>query len=164
MLRSVAVVLALLHLLMPPGMCLCNLVPCHASADPRTPPRTGESEAVAAPVERGSCCCKQRRARQTEAPTRERAKLPAQGCDLPQSTNDSDSPATPGHLPGCPALAPMVNRVALPTGCAAGWVILPCAAPCSTTLISGSIASPFVDQPSTSTACSLFLTQCTLLI
>ncbi len=94
MLRTIVTYLAVLPMLMPPGVCVCQLVPGgRAAAATAPPPPTGH----AADGRRG-CVCASCRERQPEAGT--------STSDGPGDRPSDDGPRRPvpaEHWPGCPA-------------------------------------------------------------
>jgi hypothetical protein len=162
MFRVLLTILAGLPMLMPPGMCICQFVPCgRASADEtRLPVPTDGAVTVA--VDSGpSCGCGHRRSQSQQA-----KQKPGKPGGLENIPVDHSAPnPLPGqHAPGCPAaLTAATEKVALPTSQLQTLLVL------ALDFVGSAPVSSEMDGPSERVTIRphsppLFLSYCTLLI
>lgn len=174
MLRVVFTVLVALPLLMPEGMCWCQLLPRRVvGLPPAGPSATSTRSTLADPgasevVSR--CACK--RHRKDRTPDEEGVSAGSLGASCPcphcpDRQQDQHPPGPSGHLPGCPAVqsVPVVLQ-GIETGASAGkallvWLfvdVLPGAE------LSGGPDRPLTSRSPHRPAPPLFLSHCPLLI
>ncbi len=159
MFRLLLTILVGLPMLMPPGMCLCQFVPCgHASADETRLPSSGEG-AVNAVADSGGCGhCRSRSAQAKQEPGK-----PGNRENVP--VEDSDPVPLPGqHAPGCPAaLSAGTEKMALPTSQVQTLLLL--ALDCVGFTAASTNANIAVERVTSHVhSLPLFLSHCTLLI
>ena len=94
--RFLVAILVGLPLLLPPGMCLCQFVPC-ATADPNTAESGVIQETSARVAETSGCSCGKHRVKATTSSD----NAIGQPC---AASNQSSFPVPHEHAPGCPAL------------------------------------------------------------
>lgn len=153
--RSLVLLLVGLPLLMPPGMCVCQLVPCGSAQ--AAPVATATAPTPPAPEE---CCCKKRAA---AAPT-----TGDKAGAWSQSSPDRHHPTSPDsgkHQPGCPAATGFVveARVTLPPSPVSLHIDL---APVPVAFVAevGTARSPAPERTQRLPIAPIFIAQCTLLI
>lgn len=114
MLRVLLTILVGLPMLMPPGMCICQFVPCgRAATDETRLPLSADGAAMVGADSGPSCGCVHRRSRSQQA--KQEFGKPGGLESIPV---DPPSPwPLPGqHAPGCPAaMTAATEKVALPT-------------------------------------------------
>lgn len=130
--RVVFTVLAALPLLMPEGMCFCQLLPRGVVGLPSTGPSAASARsAVAEPGASGEvsrCACK--RHRKDRTPDEEGVSAGSLGASChcphcPDRQQDQHPPGPSGHLPGCPAVhAVSVVLQGIETDASAGKALL----------------------------------------
>lgn len=157
MLRSLLALLASLPLLMPPGMCLCQFVPVAAAGSISLfqSGKTAEARESAKPA---SCRCKHHCTQDADMPSK------AEEGTAPVSHDDTPDSCPREHLPGCPALTPMVNRVGLPGFSIQTWFILPTATVAAAALLQIPDPAPVPALHAVALAPDLHLTHCSFVI
>jgi hypothetical protein len=114
MFRVLLTILAGLPMLMPPGMCICQFVPCGRASGDETRLPLPAVGAVSVEADSGpSCGCGHRRSRSQQV-TQEPGK-PGGWQSIPVD-HPSPGPLAGQHAPGCPAaMTAATEKVALPT-------------------------------------------------
>lgn len=157
MFRVLLTILIGLPMLMPPGTCICQFVPCgRASADETRLPSPGET-AVSAGADSGGCGHCRRRSEQTN---QEPGKPGGESIPIDHS---SPVPLPGQHAPGCPAACTTsTEKVALPTSQVQTLLVLALDFIGFTTVVKASI--PAVQELDHVHSPPLFLSHCKLLI
>ncbi len=173
MLRVVFTVLAALPLLMPEGMCWCQLLPRRVAGLPPTGPSAAVAQSTPAgpdaSEEVSRCSCKRHRKGRTasdDSVSSGEFGAPCHCPSCPDRKQDQHLPGPSGHLPGCPAVhsVPVVLAGAETAGGAVQPLlvsafadVLPAAVPASPRR-QATPAVPHLPSP------PLFLSHCALLI
>lgn len=155
MIRPVLSLLAVLPMLMPPGMCLCQLVPARAGGFGSYPTSAADRDPI-----RHADGCRCESCREPSAPTE-----PANGTRPDLLPTDGPRPAPLPGWPCCPAVlnvagvntAVLVTPVLLPCAFPAAPVDFAAAPPCSPFTRPDRDSAPSYDPP-------LFICHCALLI
>lgn len=162
MFRVLLTILVGLPMLMPPGMCLCQFLPCgRASADESRPPSPGVQTVRPGVDSVPSCGCGQRRSRSQQA--QQEPGKPGGWENIP-ADHSSPGPLPGQHAPGCPAaMTAATDKVALPTSQVQKLLVL-AADFFGFTPVSVKAAIPVERVTSYPHSPPLFLSLCTLLI
>ncbi|MBA4067790.1 MAG: hypothetical protein C0501_29650 [Isosphaera sp.] len=154
--RLLALLLMLPPTLMPPGMCVCRLIPGVPSPTaPRPAPTAHQLPAPHAENPRPDCSCESCRSRPTPA---------APESDDTPSPHDRPTDPGPGkHWPGCPAVDAAPLSMVVPAVTVPADLVAPAT---FSTLLAGAAASPARVEPlrPPATARPLFISHCALLI
>lgn len=162
MFRLLLTFLVGLPMLMPPGMCLCQFLPCgRASADDKQQPTPGQVTVSSGGDAAPSCGCRRRQSDSEQA--KQEPGKPGGWENIPVEHSSPDR--LPGqHAPDCPAaFTTATERVALLTFQVQA---LACLAPVFVGVVPASVQSntPVYGVPSHVHSPPLFLSHCTLLI
>jgi hypothetical protein len=102
--RALVLLLVAPALLMPPGMCICQFVPCGGIAEPASAlPSSGSLRADARFTETTACTCGSRHARSSAEKTPSGAACSSHDCGSGSSDNKNPCPLPGKQWPGCPA-------------------------------------------------------------
>lgn len=164
--RSVLALVAVLPMLMPPGMCLCQLAAC-----PAPTPADGSSIPSptpafnSAPVITSSACACHRCGHEAAAEPDAATDAPAIPDDLPHPPDHSPGPCSGDHHPDCPVLTGLSQRLAVLADIAGSEWMQPVAVAIAFAGICEDIChSHRTPDTSTASTAPLFIAHCALLI